>query len=191
MSRGALEDAQEALRWDPQCVQAHVIKFQALRLLGKKDEALQCMEQIQKLAVMDLCLFEWARREMQEKSSSSSEKVQPMPHVSGAHQQQQQQQFVTSGQDRSPSSAVNDRGFTVSARQSGKGNSGSLQEIMQNEQILLAAAAQLQGGIGDLNVDKLIILGYFKVNNGMYLEAIDHFNQLILSNPTITAAYVD
>jgi len=45
-------------------------------------------------------------------------------------------------------------------------------------------------GVGNMDVDKLIALGYFKVNTGLHAEAIRHFSEMLAKSPTLIAALV-
>lgn len=46
----------------------------------------------------------------------------------------------------------------------------------------------LTHGVGDYDVDKLIALGYYKVNNGLHEEALTLFGDMLIKEPKLVGA---
>eukprot|EP01012_Entosiphon_sulcatum_P042266 TRINITY_DN56241_c0_g1_i1.p1 TRINITY_DN56241_c0_g1~~TRINITY_DN56241_c0_g1_i1.p1 ORF type:complete len:907 (+),score=159.92 TRINITY_DN56241_c0_g1_i1:30-2723(+) len=60
--------------------------------------------------------------------------------------------------------------------------------LQENDVSQLVAKANISNRVGDLDVDKQIALGYFKTNNGLHGEAIEHFSEMLRKDPTLIAA---
>uniref|UniRef100_A0A7S1NK44 Protein O-GlcNAc transferase n=1 Tax=Eutreptiella gymnastica TaxID=73025 RepID=A0A7S1NK44_9EUGL len=203
MGNKAMKDADEALKLDPDCTLATLRKAEAYMKLSKaKDAHAICMEQLDKVHDVELYV---RFIEMKQQVDSGSEPVQ-CTNGSIAPVTRKPQAPTSNVTEATPTSTELQPTWTspspaLAQPSPPKSQVNTLKEMVKetktdfNEKILNSPAVHralqqtpITHGVGQVDLDKQIALGYYKVNNGLHQEAISHFGDMLAKQPNLMAA---